>query len=167
MKEQAALSNVNPEHSDHSIEVGSNLTQPSNPYSNIENGDVCYPREVKMDAPVSTLNETDKNQTLEFTKLVLESYMNNILKINGYIICSVPLLEHMIEVLTGCDNCEILTNDPEMNCCGQEVKLACVGISKIWVTVNGSKTIFKYQYAQYLELFEKYRISLKLVSVQQ
>ena len=142
---------------------------PVNPYANIsDTGAVNYvqTRDVKLEEPTLSLNNTDLKQTLDFTKLVLESYMNNPLKYNGYIIVTVPLLEHMIEILTGCDECEVVTSDPEMQCCGHELSTPFVAVVKIWVTVNGTKTIFKYTFSQYLQLFEQYNISLKLVNVQ-
>ena len=62
--------------------------------------------------------------------------------------------------------CEVVTSDPEMQCCGHELSTPFVAVVKIWVTVNGTKTIFKYTFSQYLQLFEQYNISLKLVNVQ-
>lgn len=124
-----------------------------NPYSNIAQRD---PGEVHYSTNSSELG---------FLKLVLKSYMDNPIKYNGYVICTVPLLEQLIETLTGCDDCVINTSDPELNCCGESVKVNIVPVSKIWVKNGDSSEVFKYKYSQYLQLFEEYRISLKLVYV--
>ena len=92
-----------------------------NPYENLspDSGTVSYSvREVNLDEEdVTKLNDKDKSDTLNFLKLVLNAYMNNPLKFNGYIICTVPVVEKMIETLTGCDDCSVITTDPEINCC--------------------------------------------------
>ena len=76
-----------------------------NPYSELDPGAVNYdqqqpeqPHQIKPEETIATIN---------FLKLILESYMNNPIKYNGFIICSVPLLENLIETLTGCDDCNI------------------------------------------------------------
>lgn len=140
----------------------------TNPYQNLDTGAVHYPtRDVKLDEPADKLTHEDATSTITFLKLVLESYMNNPIKYNGYIICSVPLLEHLIEVITSCDDCDVdIAVDPDGGCCGTSSKIKIIPISKIWVH-NGDRTeLFKYKYSQFLQVFEQYRISLKFVYVE-
>ena len=82
------------------------------------------------------------------------------LKYNGYIICSVPVLENLIETLTNCDDCDVQTEELEINCCGTN-KSHIVPVTKIWVKNNDSCELFKYKYSQFLQIFEEYHISLK------
>lgn len=154
----------------------SNLLTPANPYSSIPNNEsVVYQsptdadvksRAVNLTETPANLSEKDKTDTIEFLKLLLKSYMNNPIKYNGYIICTIPLLEHLIELLTGCDNCEVITADPELNCCGKEISTHIVPISKIWVKNGENTEVFKYKYSQYLQLFEEYNVSLKFVFIE-
>ena len=162
----------------------SNLLTPTNPYSAIPNNetvvyqsptdaDVKEPlaralasRAVNLTETPANLSEKDKTDTIEFLKLLLKSYMNNPIKYNGYIICTIPLLEHLIELLTGCDNCEVITADPELNCCGKEISTHIVPVTKIWVKNGENTEVFKYKYSQYLQLFEEYNVSLKFVFIE-
>ena len=154
----------------------SNLLTPTNPYSAIPNNEtVVYQsptdadvksRAVNLTETPANLSEKDKTDTIEFLKLLLKSYMNNPIKYNGYIICTVPLLEHLIELLTGCDNCEVITADSELNCCGKEISIHIVPVSKIWVKNGENTEVFKYKYSQYLQLFEEYNVSLKFVFIE-
>ena len=154
----------------------SNLLTPTNPYSAIPNNEtVVYQsptdadvksRAVNLTETPANLSEKDKTDTIEFLKLLLKSYMNNPIKYNGYIICTIPLLEHLIELLTGCDNCEVITADPELNCCGKEISTHIVPVSKIWVKNGENTEVFKYKYSQYLQLFEEYNVSLKFVFIE-
>ena len=154
----------------------SNLLTPTNPYSAIPNNEtVVYQsptdadvksRAVNLTETPANLSEKDKTDTIEFLKLLLKSYMNNPIKYNGYIICTVPLLEHLIELLTGCDNCEVITADPELNCCGKEISTHIVPVTKIWVKNGENTEVFKYKYSQYLQLFEEYNVSLKFVFIE-
>ena len=154
----------------------SNLLTTTNPYSTIPNNEtVVYQsptdadvksRAVNLTETPANLSEKDKTDTIEFLKLLLKSYMNNPIKYNGYIICTVPLLEHLIELLTGCDNCEVITADPELNCCGKEISTHIVPVSKIWVKNGENTEVFKYKYSQYLQLFEEYNVSLKFVFIE-
>ena len=123
-------------------------------------------RAVNLTETPANLSEKDKTDTIEFLKLLLKSYMNNPIKYNGYIICTIPLLEHLIELLTGCDNCEVITADPELNCCGKEISTHIVPVSKIWVKNGENTEVFKYKYSQYLQLFEEYNVSLKFVFIE-
>ena len=170
---------------EHSPPSSSNLLTPTNPYSAIPNNEtvraaqdfqsVVYQsppdseiktRDVNLTETPANLSEKDKTDTIEFLKLLLKSYMNNPIKYNGYIICTVPLLEHLIELLTGCDNCEVITADPELNCCGKEISTHIVPVSKIWVKNGENTEVFKYKYSQYLQLFEEYNVSLKFVFIE-
>ena len=154
----------------------SNLLTPTNPYSAIPNNEtIVYQsptdadvksRAVNLTETPANLSEKDKTDTIEFLKLLLKSYMNNPIKYNGYIICTVPLLEHLIELLTGCDNCEVITADPELNCCGKEISTHIVPVTKIWVKNGENTEVFKYKYSQYLQLFEEYNVSLKFVFIE-
>ena len=123
-------------------------------------------RDVNLTQSPNNMSDKDKTDTIEFLKLLLKSYINNPIKYNGYIICTVPLLERLIELLTGCDECSVMTADPEMNCCGKEISTHIVPVSKIWVKNGNDTEIFKYKYSQYLQLFEEYNVSLKLVYIE-
>ena len=100
---------------------------------------------------------------INFLRLVLQSYINNPIKYNGLIICTVPLLEQLIETLTGCDDCSIELADPEIECC-KASKIQ--PINKIWCRNGDSSEIFKYKYSNLLQVFEQYKINLKFVYVQ-
>ena len=122
-------------------------------------------REVKLDGPADKLSTEDSISTINFLKLVLESYMNNPIKYNDFIICSVPVLEHLIETLTDCDDCSIDIADFETGCCGT-VSKRIVPVQKIWCRNGDVNDVFKYKYSQYLQIFEEYKISLKFVYVE-
>ena len=137
-----------------------------NPYKNIDSGSVHYgERDVKLDENPEKLSQNDSIATINFLKLVLESYMSNPIKYNGYIICNVPLLENLIETITSCDNCDIDFADFEGGCCGNS-STKIVPINKIWVTNGESREIFKYKYSSLIQIFEQYHISLKFVYLQ-
>ena len=140
--------------------------QSLNPYQDLPSGEVRYDtREVKLEQPAEELTTIDSIATINFLKLVLEAYMRNPIKYNGYVICSVPVLENLIETLTSCDDCDIDVADFEGGCCGASTN-RIVPITKIWVKNNGSNEIFKYRYSQFLQVFEQYRISLKFAYVE-
>ena len=122
-------------------------------------------REVKLDEPADKLSTEDSISTINFLKLVVESYMSNPIKYNDFIICSVPVLEHLIETLTCCDDCSIDIADFESGCCGKLSK-RIVPIQKIWCKNGDISDVFKYKYSQYLQIFEEYIISLKFVYVE-
>ena len=103
----------------------------------VDNADVVeneniHTREVNLEEPAEKLSKEDSISTINFLKLVLQSYMNNPIKYNGYVICSVPVLEHLIETLTGCDYCDIEFADGDAVCCGK-VSNQILPITKIWV----------------------------------
>ena len=137
----------------------------SNPYQTLDSGAVHYEtRDVNLNDSADNLNKEDSIATINFLKLVLSSYMNNPIKYNGYVICSVPALENLIETLTSCDSCDIEIQDFEGGCCGTRTS-KIVPINKIWVRNNESQEIFKYRYSQFLQTFEEYHISLKFAYV--
>ena len=139
-----------------------------NPYQNLEPGAVQYntTRDVKLEEPTEKLSQEDSIATINFLKLVLAAYMSNPNKYNGYVICSVPNLENMIETLTSCDDCSIdIAVDPDAGCCGSS-KVKIVPVSKIWVRNNETSELFKYKYSQFIKVFEDYHISLKFVYVE-
>ena len=117
-------------------------------------------RDVNLEDSPEKLSQKDTISTINFLKLLLESYINNPIKYNGYIICSVPVLENLIETLTNCDDCDIQIADIETKCCTISSK-NIIPITKIWVKNNDSCELFKYKYSQYLQIFEEYHISLK------
>ena len=121
-------------------------------------------RDVNLEEPAEKLSEKDKISTINFLKLVLESYINNPIKYNGFIICSLPTLENLIETLSGCDDCSIDIPDVEPQCCGTNNQ-RIVPIIKIWVRNGDSSEIFKYKYSNLLQVFEEYHISLKFCYV--
>ena len=148
----------------------------ANPYKALEPGKVEYrTREVGqspagvsavvLDEPAETLTKDDATATINFLKLVVSAYMSNPIKYNGYVICSVPILENMIETLTGCDDCSIDVAEIEAGCCGVS-KLHIVPIGKIWVRNGDTSDIFKYKYSQFLQTFEQFNISLKFALVE-
>ncbi len=137
-----------------------------NPYQAIDPTNVNYiSRDVNLEEPADKLTKEDSIATINFLKLVLEAYMSNPIKYNGYIICSVPTLENLIETLTSCDDCSIDFNDFESGCCGTSTN-KIIPVSKIWVKNNDTTELFKYKYSQFLQIFEQYHISLKFVYVQ-
>ena len=140
--------------------------EPQNPYQNLDSGAVYYERDVKLNENPEKLSQVDSIATINFLKLVLQSYMNNPIKYNGYVICSVPVLENLIETITSADDCDIDFQDFESECCGNSSTTKIVPITKIWVTVNGNKEIFKYKYSSLIPVFEEYNISLKFVYLQ-
>ena len=131
-----------------------------NPYAELDPGTVCYDQQQQDQS--EQIKPEESIATINFLKLILESYMNNPIKYNGFIICSVPLLEKLIETLTNCEDCSVDVEDADVGCCGV-VNNKIVPVSKIWVLVNGNNEVFKYKYSQYLQIFEEYRISLKYV----
>ena len=100
----------------------------------------------------------------EFLKMVIDIYMNQKLYYSGkFIVCSKDELILLIQSLTG-GIVEIETEPIDVDCgCVSSSKLPYIKISNIWITLNDTRTIFKYDYANYLTLFDSYRISLKLV----
>lgn len=138
-----------------------------NPYKELDPCTVHYgTREVKLEEPTEKLTNEDQISTINFLKLVLEAYMNNPIKFNGYVICSVPILENLIETLTSCDDCSIdIAVDPDAGCCGSSTS-KILPVSKIWVKNNDSSELFKYKYSQFIKVFEDYHISLKFVYVE-
>ena len=121
-------------------------------------------REVKLNEPAEHLNNEDSISTINFLKLVLKAHLDNPVKLNSIVICSVPVLENIIETLTGCDDCSVEYGDVEVKCCKNINNI--VPISKIWVQTNGNNEVFKYKYSNYLQLFEEYKISLKFVQIE-
>ena len=125
--------------------------------------------ETQTDQPNNIIGTNDnvidqlKSQN-EFLKMVIEIYMNQKLYYSGkFIVCSKDELILLIQSLTG-GIVEIETEPIDVDCgCVSSSKLPYIKISNIWITLNDTRTIFKYDYANYLTLFDSYRISLKLV----
>lgn len=109
--------------------------------------------------------KVESRSSEQFLNTLIEALYNNPLKINTYIICSVQTLEKLIESLTGCDKCEVIPGDID-EACGCSIKSSICPVSKIWVHNGNDSDVFKYKYSQYLQTFEKYRISLKLVNIE-
>ena len=138
----------------------------ANPYKTIQPGEVTYQtRDVNLEEPTEKLSKEDSIATINFLKLVVQAYMANPIKYNGYVICSVPVLENLIETLTSCENCDIEITDIETGCCGTSSN-HIVPINKIWVRSGETNEIFKYKYSQFLQTFEQYNISLKFAYVE-
>ena len=134
-----------------------------NPYK--DTCDVSYQtRDVNLEDPADTLTQTDAIATINFLRLVLEAYISNPIKYNGYVICSVPVLENMIETLTSCDDCNIDVADIDTGCCGTG-SVHVIPIARVWVKNGDSTEPFKYKYPQFLQIFEQYHISLKFCFV--
>ena len=139
----------------------------ANPYANLEPGTVNYQtRDVNLNEPADQLTKADSIATINFLKLVLEAYMHNPIRYNGYVICTVPVLENMIETLTSCDDCSIDFSDFETSCCGSSTN-KIVPVTKVWVRNGETSELFKYKYGQFLKTFEDYHISLKFVYIRQ
>lgn len=136
----------------------------ANPYANIEDlGGKT--RDVRLNDTPNNMTDKDKDETIQFLSYLVEAFYNNPIKVNSYVICSVPLLEKLIETITGCDECDVQTEDFETSCsCSSKVKV--IPVNKIWCRTGDSSEIFKYKYGQYMQIFERYHISLKLVSVE-
>ena len=120
---------------------------------------------ISTSASVSGINAIDQLKShIEFLKMVIEIYMNQKLYYSGkFIVCSKDELILLIQSLTG-GIVEIETEPIDVDCgCVSSSKLPYIKISNIWITLNDTRTIFKYDYANYLTLFDTYRISLKLV----
>jgi len=117
-----------------------------------------------LEEPAEKLTQEDSIATINFLKLVLAAYMSNPIKYNGYVICSVPVLENLIETLTSCEDCSIEIADIDAGCCGTQTT-HLVPITKIWVRNGDTTEIFKYRYSQFLQTFEQYNISLKFAFV--
>lgn len=147
---------------------GENEFEAANPYKSLQPGEVSYQtRDVNLEEPAEKLSKVDSIATINFLKLVVQAYMSNPIKYNGYVICSVPVLENLIETLTSCDNCDVETADVDAGCgCSASSKPHIVPITKIWVRNNDSNDIFKYKYSQFLQTFEAYNISLKFVLIE-
>ena len=79
------------------------------------------------------------------------------------IICKKDELINLIQTLIG-GIVEIETEPMDCECgCMEKIELPLYNITKIWITIDDVKSIFKYSYPQYLSLFDDYKISLKLV----
>ena len=140
-----------------------NNIENNNIENNIENNATTIQvRDVNLNENAENLNKSDSISTIKFLKLVLESYINNPIKFNGYIICSVPVLENLIETITNSDDCTIEIEDFEPKCCKIANK-TIVPITKIWVRNNDVCEIFKYKFSHFIPYFEDYHISLKFV----
>ena len=144
----------------------SEIQYDTNPYKSLQPGEVQYQsRDVNLEEPAEKLSKEDSLATINFLKLVVQAYMSNPIKYNGYVICSVPVLENLIETLTSCENCDIEITDIEAGCCGASSN-HIVPINKIWVRSGDTNEIFKYKYSQFLQTFEQYNISLKFAYVE-
>ena len=106
----------------------------------------------------------DPIAVIKFLQLVLQSYIDNPIRYNGLIICTVDLLKQLIQTLTGCDEVTIELEDIEVECCKQS---KIQPINKIWCRKDDSAEIFKYKYSNLLQIFESYRISLKFIYIDQ
>ena len=63
-------------------------------------------------------------------------------------------MENLIEVLSGCDKCEVEFADADRGCCGSGIN-HIIPITKIWVQINDYRDIFKYKFSQYLQVFDE------------
>lgn len=122
----------------------------------------CQSRDISQNDEI--ISKEDSIASINFLKLVLESYLNNPIKYNNYIICSVSLLENLIETISSCDDCSVELDDFDIGCCSKCSHI--VPISKIWVKNKDSTEIFKYKYSELLQVFEQYHISLKFAYVE-
>ncbi len=117
---------------------------------------VVYHRDVSIES-----TDTD----IEFLKKLITVYMSTTrLYSDQQIVCSKDELIDLISTLTSC-TVEIDTADIDIDCgCCSEIEIPYDTVSTIWVTdATGTKSVFKYQYPQYLSLFDQYGICLKLV----
>ncbi len=132
--------------------------KPENPYTETPCAEhVVYTRDVSI--------ETSTDTDVEFLKKVIAIYMATTrLYNNQQIVCSKDELIDLISTLTS-GTVEIDTADIDIDCgCCSEIEIPYDTVSTVWVTdASNNKSVFKYQYPQYLSLFDQYGICLKLV----
>ena len=127
---------------------------------------VDYPspyEEVKYGPQASDERTIDYDKVL-FLEKVLDLYMNQSVYIQDkYIICTKKQLEELIHIITG-GKVEIEVEDVELGCLGKP-KIPYDKIVNIWIDKEDFRTVFKYDYAGVLFLFDRYKISLKFIHV--
>ena len=116
--------------------------------------------------------EIKSNQSIEdlqsendFLRAILKIYIEQKLYFSGKnIVCSSEELITLIHLLTKADEIEIENEQIEVSCLGNP-KLPYSKIVNIWITKDGQKSIFKYNYSHYLSLFDECKISLKVIRI--
>lgn len=129
-----------------------------------KSGEVLYePSPLPEEEPKIELTNDDYKSQIEFLKAVIRLYVTQKIYFSGkYIVCDSDELKEMIHLITG-GEVEIEAEPIEVSCLS--TKISYSKIITIWVSKDGQRTVFKYQYPEYLTLFDECKVSLKYVRI--
>jgi hypothetical protein len=118
----------------------------------------------------ANINADSEKHELESKVRVLEAllgiYESAPILIKGCLIVSQKKLIEIIQILTGCEKVELLTDDFSAGCCANEIS-NIVTISKIFVAdETGNRSEFKVAFNPEYSLLLRHGLNLKLVRVE-
>ena len=102
----------------------------------------------------------NKDLLIQALVLCLDIMENNPLIVNKYIIADEDELIKLIQLLTDCNEVELLKADTDTFCCKSNTYDY---VSKIYIKKDGETYNLKYSYPDVIEFIDKRKISLKFV----
>lgn len=136
-----------------------NPIPPTVQYPPPENDYPVYERSVELD------DETQKlNDSVEFLKLVVRAYQDNVIYFNKYVVLVEDDLTNMLQSILHATEINYLYDDDYVAKCCQKTGFA--KISKIMIKRDEKVENLKYNYPEIYDVFDNYNISLKYVLVE-
>jgi hypothetical protein len=121
------------------------------------------PQPVERSADINDTGELENK--IKVLEALLAIYEGQPIIIKNCLIVSQKKLIEIIQILTGADDVELLTEDVSLGCCGSS-KVGFVAISKIFVVFGKNRTEFKVSHNAEYSLLLRHGLNLKLIRVE-
>jgi hypothetical protein len=138
------------------------IMDPSRYQSAVHNPPHLVNRETDFTENTNTITLENRIKVLEG---LLELYESAPVLLKGCLVVNQKKLIDIIQILTGSQKVELLTDDVDFGCC-QSAKLGFVAISKIFCVNDGHRVEFKVGFNEEYSLLLRHSVNLKLVRIE-
>jgi hypothetical protein len=121
---------------------------------------------VNRSVDIGTSGKIDELENkLKVLESLLAIYEGQPVIVKGCLIVSQKKLISIVQLLTGADDVELLTDEIDLGCCGSS-KIGFVTVNKIFVVFNHNRTEFKVSHNAEYSLLLRHGLNLKLIRVE-
>jgi hypothetical protein len=118
-----------------------------------------------VERSVNIENTGELENKIKVLEALLAIYEGAPVIIKGCLIVSQKKLIEIVQILTGADDVELLTEDVDLGCCGSS-KVGFVCVSKIFVVFGKDRTEFKVSHNAEYSLLLRHGLNLKLIRIE-
>jgi hypothetical protein len=130
------------------------------------NQPLIVPRSVNINEGLGAVEKNELESKVRVLEALLSIYESAPILIKGCLIISQKKLIEIIQILTGLEKVELLTDDFALGCCGGSSS-SIVTVSKIFVVDGcGNRSEFKVAYNSEYSLLLRHGVNLKIVRVE-